>query len=250
MSRATTALLLSILFVSRSLAAAEPLPIVSGVELQPLAAQVKRVAQALELVGSPLGRGAASGARQGAGRAPTPPQAIKQIQAVLDPLVPGRREHQSRKPREGGRRAGRAEAGAAGLARVSGQGAQRGGRDGRACVSQPQRRAAVQAVDRQPRAAGHDQAARSRRALARRGDVRRPAARTRRSRACRSSTASSSSTAATSAARGEAHLRRRAGDAGPRLSQRGERAVRLRAGRRSDARSARRRRHSRRPGSS
>ena len=85
MSRAKIALLMSILFVSRSLAAAEPLPIVLGVEPQPLAAQVKRVAQALELVGSPLDQ-AQQAALDKALTLTDAAQTIKQIQAVLDPL--------------------------------------------------------------------------------------------------------------------------------------------------------------------
>ncbi len=66
-------------------AAAEPLPIVTGVELQPLVAQTKRVVQALELVGSPLvpaQRAAIDKALENADAA----QAAKEIQAVLDPL--------------------------------------------------------------------------------------------------------------------------------------------------------------------
>jgi hypothetical protein len=65
--------------------AAEPLPLVSDVELQPLSAAAKRVAQALELVGSPLDK-TARAALDGALAQSDPKQAVKQIQAVLDPL--------------------------------------------------------------------------------------------------------------------------------------------------------------------
>ena len=61
------------------------LPVVRGVELQPLAAQVKRVAQALELLGSPLSR-EQSVALDKAVANPNADQAVEQIQKVLDPL--------------------------------------------------------------------------------------------------------------------------------------------------------------------
>ena len=56
-------LVLSVALVStwvRNSQLADALPVVRGVELQPLAAQAKRVAQALELVGSPLVRPSSS----------------------------------------------------------------------------------------------------------------------------------------------------------------------------------------------
>jgi hypothetical protein len=65
--------------------AAQPLPLVRGVELQPLAAQVERVVQALELAGSPLEQ-----ARQDALKAAlaeaNAATALEKIQQVLDPL--------------------------------------------------------------------------------------------------------------------------------------------------------------------
>jgi len=66
-------------------ASAEPLPIVSGVELQPLQAQVRRVAQALELVGSPLSA-EQQAALERALAEPNGDIAVGDIQAVLDPL--------------------------------------------------------------------------------------------------------------------------------------------------------------------
>ncbi len=78
--------ILSLLSVCGGLcSAADPLPIVTDMELQPLAAGVKRVVQALELIGSPLDKQqqaaidtALSGGDAG--------QAARQVQAVLDPL--------------------------------------------------------------------------------------------------------------------------------------------------------------------
>ena len=63
----------------------QELPIVRGVEFQPLAAQVERIEQALELAGAPLSKEqhaalqAALGAKERAA-------AIENIQQVLDPL--------------------------------------------------------------------------------------------------------------------------------------------------------------------
>ena len=86
MRRLAIAGILALLFVCPRLAtAAEPLPIVTGVELQPLVAGVKRVAQALELVGSPLNQ-SQQAALDGAMANPDAAEAGKQIQAVLDPL--------------------------------------------------------------------------------------------------------------------------------------------------------------------
>ncbi len=65
--------------------AADPLPIVTGLELQPLVAQAKRVVQALELVGSPLDKqqqDAIDKALAGTDAA----EVAKQVQAILDPL--------------------------------------------------------------------------------------------------------------------------------------------------------------------
>jgi len=71
--------------LSVAVMAAEPLPIVSDVELQPLSAQVKRVAQALELLGAPLSK-PQQAALDAAIANPDAPTAVRQIQAVLDPL--------------------------------------------------------------------------------------------------------------------------------------------------------------------
>ncbi|MEX0678206.1 MAG: CehA/McbA family metallohydrolase [Pirellulales bacterium] len=78
--------LLAVPFVFANLAAAaDPLPIVTDVEWQPLAAQVKRVAQALELVGSPLDKAQQAALDKALANADAA-EAAGQIQAVLDPL--------------------------------------------------------------------------------------------------------------------------------------------------------------------
>ena len=72
-------------FCVTSVQAADALPLVDNVELQPLQAQVKRVAQALELAGAPL-----SAKRQAALKAALAEtdnaKGIKAIQAIFDPL--------------------------------------------------------------------------------------------------------------------------------------------------------------------
>jgi hypothetical protein len=65
--------------------AAEPLPVVAGEELQPLAAGVRRVAQALELAGAPLSKDEQAALDKAIASADQA-EAVKQIQAVLDPL--------------------------------------------------------------------------------------------------------------------------------------------------------------------
>ena len=83
----------------------QPAPI-GDVELQPLAAQVQRVAQALDLLGSPL----STEQQQALDKAVAEGDAkagVLGIQAVLDPLCLAWRRHQSGKPRQSGRRARR-----------------------------------------------------------------------------------------------------------------------------------------------
>ncbi|MBI3839927.1 MAG: CehA/McbA family metallohydrolase [Planctomycetia bacterium] len=65
--------------------AAEPLPLVTGLELQPLVAQVKRVTQALELLGAPLDKPQQAALDKALANTDAA-EATKQIQAVLDPL--------------------------------------------------------------------------------------------------------------------------------------------------------------------
>ena len=86
--------LLSLVFTGASLAlAAEPakqdakanLPLVAGVEAQPLRAQVARVVQALELLGNPLPADRRA-ALDKALEAKDPEQSVERIQAALDPL--------------------------------------------------------------------------------------------------------------------------------------------------------------------
>ncbi len=75
---------LSVALVSSALAA-EPLPVVTGVELQPLAAGVKRAVQALELAGAPLSKDQQAALDKALAETDVA-QASAQIQAVLDPL--------------------------------------------------------------------------------------------------------------------------------------------------------------------
>ena len=65
--------------------AADPLPVVTDVELQPLAAGAKRVAQALEFAGAPLNKEQQAALEQALANTDEA-EAVKQIQAVLDPL--------------------------------------------------------------------------------------------------------------------------------------------------------------------
>lgn len=68
-----------------ALRAADPLPVVSPVEQQPLVAGVKRVVQALEMVGAPLSAEQAA-ALEKAYELADAGEAARAIQAVLDPL--------------------------------------------------------------------------------------------------------------------------------------------------------------------
>jgi hypothetical protein len=77
--------LLAILLFPHSLANAEPLPIVTEVEWQPLSAQVRRVVQALEMVGSPLSDQQQATIEQ-ALKETDAAAGVAKIQAVLDPL--------------------------------------------------------------------------------------------------------------------------------------------------------------------
>lgn len=68
-----------------SRAAEALLPVVTGVELQPLAAQVKRIAQSLEMLGAPLDK-TQQAALDAAMNQADAAEGVRQIQAVLDPL--------------------------------------------------------------------------------------------------------------------------------------------------------------------
>ena len=129
------------------------LPVVAGVEFQPLSAQVRRVAEALELLGEPL-PDAARARLDAATRAGDPAAGVGAIQEALDPLClievvinPESRVKAARGPAEAAARAGR-------LAGLPRQGPERGGRHRRTQGREPERRPALQAVDREPRARG------------------------------------------------------------------------------------------------
>ena len=80
-----TALRLAVALASLAPAAAQDLPLVEGVEPQPLAAQAQRVAQALEHAGAPLSPAQAA-ALQAAVAAADPTRTVAGIQRVFDPL--------------------------------------------------------------------------------------------------------------------------------------------------------------------
>lgn len=71
--------------VLSAIASAQELPLVTDVELQPLAAQVTRVADALKLAGAPLTRDERA-ALDSALAETDPAKAVKKIQELLDPL--------------------------------------------------------------------------------------------------------------------------------------------------------------------
>src|SRR5260221_8630193 len=66
-------------------AAADALPVVTGVELQPLSAQVKRVAESLELLGQPLDA-SSKGKLDRALQMTDEAAAVRAVQDVFDPL--------------------------------------------------------------------------------------------------------------------------------------------------------------------
>ncbi len=67
-----------------SSARAEPLPKVLNVEFQPLSAQIRRVAESLEVLGQPL-PAEAKAALEKAYAIPNPAQAVRALQEALDP---------------------------------------------------------------------------------------------------------------------------------------------------------------------
>jgi len=85
MKKLRAVLIVLLVLLSASAASAEGLPIVDGVELQPLAAQAKRIQQALRLLGAPLTKEQRAELKAAA-NATDPRAGARQIQAVLDPL--------------------------------------------------------------------------------------------------------------------------------------------------------------------
>ena len=143
---------------AHSTSRAENLPVVLDVEFQPLSAQVKRVIEALEMLGQPLARDEKARLEQ-ALDSTGPESAIRAIQNVLDQhcLIGIEINPESRVKASQGPAA--ASPGPEWMVGLPGQGPQRGRRHGRARRREPQRRS--------PLPAG------------------RPAARTRRSRSAR-----------------------------------------------------------------
>jgi hypothetical protein len=85
MSRSTSlASILGVVLLTTTPARAGDLPLVEGVELQPLSAQVRRVAEALDLLGNPLPAAVKAKLDAAAGLA-TEAQGVKSIQEALDP---------------------------------------------------------------------------------------------------------------------------------------------------------------------
>ncbi len=231
-------------------AGAAELPLVPGVELQPLAAQAKRVATALELLGSPLS-GEQQAALEKAAANTSPAEAVEQIQTSARSALPGRREHQSGEPREGGRRsARRSDSMQHGwrvfLVKVHNE----AGVTAELRCTSPNAAPLHRRSDCQPDPQAADHAAGRRQPLAGRQPVRQAAAQQSALRPGAGVPHRGALQPRRRQARGEAGLRRRPGDAGPRLPQRAERPVRLRAGGRGGARTSSTTTARRRPGSS
>ena len=85
MPSSVVAAVLILLVAGLDAAIADDLPIVHGVEFQPLSAQVERVAQAMELAGTPLTKEQRSAIDEAVSD-PDPKAAVRKIQEVLDPL--------------------------------------------------------------------------------------------------------------------------------------------------------------------
>ncbi len=80
------AIVVTLLLAAAGVARGETLPVIIDVEAQPLAAQAKRVAQALELAGAPLTPEVSKALDLAIGEN-DPRHRVERIQAVLDPLV-------------------------------------------------------------------------------------------------------------------------------------------------------------------
>ncbi len=127
-------------FAISSWLCAQSLPLVSDVELQPLAAHAERVVQALELAGSPLAEDQQA-ALAHALASDDEAAAVETIQRILDPLclVGVTINPESRVKVQDG--AGAAGTDGARLAHVSRQGPQSSRRDGAVALHQPECRA-------------------------------------------------------------------------------------------------------------
>ena len=194
-------------------------------------------------LGAPLDKDAASRARQGAGQSATRPKRPSRFRpcSIRCAWSGVNINPESRVKVAAGQAAGQAVAAGASACFWS-RCTTKAGVTAPLRVSSPNAAPLVKRSTRQPRPADLDQAERGRRPLARRGDARRPAAEQDALGLAARISADRALQPRRRPPRGEAGVRRRAGDAGPRLSQRGEPAVQLRAGRRGDAGSARRRR--------
>ena len=130
-SRLRTIVMCLGLMAAASTARGDNLPIVSDVEFQPFSAQVKRVVESLEMLGQPLTadeKTRLGKAIDSTGGAP----AIRTIQQILDPSLPGRNRNQRGKPRQVDAGPGPPASRPAWMVGLSGQGAQPGRRHRRA----------------------------------------------------------------------------------------------------------------------
>ncbi|HXI43370.1 MAG TPA: hypothetical protein VNH83_25545, partial [Bryobacteraceae bacterium] len=73
-----------LVFLSASLASAQQLPVIEKVDHQPLAAQVSRLLEALDVLGDPLPAGETADLKRLAGAPSDRAQAVTQIQKILD----------------------------------------------------------------------------------------------------------------------------------------------------------------------
>ena len=155
---------------------ADELPVLHDVEFQPLSAQVKRVVEALDMLGQPLGRDEKARLDEAVDSTGGDP-AIRTIQKCPRPPLLGRDRDQRREPGQGDRRARPPprlvqNGWSVFLVKVHNQ----AGVTAAARRRKPQRRPGLPAVDQPRRAEAIDPARRCRPALGRRRHVQRPAA--------------------------------------------------------------------------
>ena len=173
--------ILALLLLLSPGARADDLPVVEGVEAQPLLAQARRVVEALDLLGQPLSDARPGAAREAAGD--DPQGGRKVVQEVLDPHLPGRREINPESRVKAVQGPAAPEPRPAGLAGLPGEGPQRGGRDGPPRVESPNAAPVYKPRPTSPSRRRRSPPADDPRAMDGGGDVRRPPLEPRRSRA-------------------------------------------------------------------
>ena len=95
-----------LVFLSASIATAQQLPVIAKVDHQPLAAQVLRLLEALEVVGEPLPADETAELKRLAGAPADRAQAVARDPEDSRPPLPGGRRNQSGEPRESAGRPG------------------------------------------------------------------------------------------------------------------------------------------------